>query len=118
MTSGISIHESCARTWHEMKMKHKYMFLTFKIIDDKEIVVDQSGTKDASYDDFKNSLPADDCRYAIVEIPGTTKLVFVMWTPGCAKVKARMIYASSRDGRYLGRRIFLYELYIQFSTFH
>lgn len=82
-----------------MKLKHKHMFLTFKIENDKEIVVDISGPKDASYDSFKDALPADDCRYAVIEVPGTTRLVFIMWAPDIAPVKAKMIYASTRQGK-------------------
>lgn len=77
------------------------MFISFKIENDKEVIVDQTGAKDASYDSFKSALPADDCRYAVVEVPGTTKLVFIMWAPDSAPVKAKMIYASTRQGNVL-----------------
>lgn len=49
-------------------------------------------------------LPADDCRYAIFDMDFTTndgrpgnKLVSISWAPDTAKVKAKMVYAGSKD---------------------
>lgn len=97
MASGIAIHSNCSIVWNDMKLGHKHRFITFKIEKDAEIVVDATGPKDAAYDLFKKALPADDCRYGLLEVPGTTKIVFVMWAPDTSPVKAKMIYASTRQ---------------------
>lgn len=98
MASGISLHDSCASIWNDMKLKHKHMFITFKINNDREIIVEATGDKNASYDSFMGCFPPDDCRYAVVEVPGTKKLVFIMWAPETATIKAKMMYASTRAG--------------------
>lgn len=97
MATGITVNVECSRAWDEMKIKHKFMYVTFRIQDDKEVVVDKRGDTSSTYSAFRDALPADDCRYAVVEVPGTTKIVFVMWTPDSASVKQKMIYASTRQ---------------------
>lgn len=97
MATGITVSEECAKVWDEMKIRHKFTYVTFKVQDDKEVVIDQRGTNPSAYASFLETMPADDCRYAVVEVPGTTKLVFVMWTPTAASVKQKMIYASTRQ---------------------
>lgn len=98
MATGISVNAGCGTKWEEMKLKHKYSFVTFKVENDKEIVVDEFGETGCGYGAFIKCLPADDCRYAVVEVPETTRIVFVMWTPDLASVKGKMIYASTRQG--------------------
>lgn len=94
--SGILVDDGVVTEWNNMKLKHKYNFMTFSVFEDKVIVVDDKGKK--SYDDFVSLFDAQHCKYAVVEVPGTTKLVFVLWAPDNAPVKEKMIYAASRQG--------------------
>lgn len=57
-----------------------------------------------SYDDFIAELPPAECRYAIYDYEfekegaGTrNKICFFTWSPDDAKIKPKMIYASSKD---------------------
>jgi len=59
---------------------------------------------EGTFDEFVAMLPADDCRYAVFDMAFTTtdgrpgnKLVSIAWAPDTAKVKAKMVYAGSKD---------------------
>ncbi|ONM10914.1 actin depolymerizing factor3 [Zea mays] len=85
--------------------KRLHRFITFKMDDKfKEIVVDQVGDRATSYDDFTNSLPENDCRYAIYDFDFVTaedvqksRIFYILWSPSSAKVKSKMLYASSNQ---------------------
>merc|ERR1740120_239097 len=86
-------------------MKKDLRYVTFKIENSKQIVVDAEGAVDKTWEDFKGALPDTEPRYALVEFEYKTgdgreqsKLVFVFWSPddGCT-VKQKMLYASSKD---------------------
>ncbi|KAJ3270077.1 cofilin [Terramyces sp. JEL0728] len=57
-----------------------------------------------TYDDFLALLPKDGCRYAVYDFEYSTgdgprnKLLFYTWSPDSAKIKQKMLYASSKDG--------------------
>lgn len=85
--------------------KNKQKFVIYKISSDaKSIVVDQTSSS-AEYDDFVSALPEDDCRYAVYDFEYETasgegirsKLVFYTWSPDTAKIRSKMVYASSKD---------------------
>merc|ERR1712046_551672 len=51
-----------------------------------------------------DTLPEQDCRYAVLDIKITTKsgaetnkLIFVSWSDDNASIKPKMLYASSKD---------------------
>ncbi|KAL8095902.1 hypothetical protein AgCh_037040 [Apium graveolens] len=101
--SGMSVHDDCKLKFMELKSKRNYRYITYKI-EDQQVVVDKLGGPDESYDDFSNSLPADECRYAIYDFDFTTvencqksKIFFVAWSPDTSKVRMKMVYASSKD---------------------
>ncbi|AQK61915.1 Actin-depolymerizing factor 10 [Zea mays] len=71
----------------ELQSKRLHRFLTFKMDDKfKEIVVDQVGDRATSYEDFTNSLPENDCRYAIYDFDFVTaedvqksRIFYILW---------------------------------------
>lgn len=82
----------------------------FFIKDEKFITVEKLGARDASYDDFLTDLQAageGECRYGLYDFEyehqcqGTTesskkqKLFLMSWCPDSAKIKKKMLYASS-----------------------
>lgn len=88
-----------------MKLGKKYKFIIYKLNDAKtQIVVDKTST-DASYDAFIEELPEDDCKYAVYDFEyeisagegKRSKLVFYQWSPDTASIRAKMVYASSKD---------------------
>lgn len=79
----------------ELQSKRLHRFITYKLDNNyKEIVVDQVGDRGASYEDFTNSLPENDCRYAIYDFDFVTaedvqksRIFYILWycfpTPLC-----------------------------------
>ncbi|KAI3800173.1 hypothetical protein L1987_35483 [Smallanthus sonchifolius] len=102
-TSGMAVHDDCKLRFQELKSKRNYRFVTFKI-EDQQVKVDKIGGPDESYEDFTNSLPNDECRYAVFDFDFTTdenvqksKILFIAWSPDTSKVRMKMVYASSKD---------------------
>jgi len=69
-----------------------------------EIVVEETAAPSATYDDFAAKMPKNDCRYAVFDCPykesdgsDRSKLIFIVWCPDTAKIKAKMVYAASKD---------------------
>ncbi|XP_020246335.1 actin-depolymerizing factor 7-like [Asparagus officinalis] len=57
-----------------------------------------------SYEDFTTSLHENECRYAIYDFDFVTeencqknKFFFIAWSPDIARVRSKMLYASSND---------------------
>jgi len=79
--------------------------MTYKLNDkNTHIVIDKVGEVGQDYGDFVDALPEHDCRYAVVDIKfstsdgrDTSKLVLFTWIPDGAKVRARMLYAGSKQ---------------------
>mmetsp|Transcript_264 Transcript_264/g.477 ORF Transcript_264/g.477 Transcript_264/m.477 type:complete len:140 (+) Transcript_264:87-506(+) len=102
--TGISVSDDVINEFNEMKLKRiSPKFIVYSIVDG-QIVTENRGETEASFEEFISNLPADDCRYAIYDMDFTTtdgrpgnKLVMVSWAPDSAKVKSKMIYAGSKD---------------------
>ncbi|XP_042054572.1 actin-depolymerizing factor 10-like [Salvia splendens] len=103
--SGVAVHDECKLTFLELKARRNHRYLTFKLDDGlQQVVVDKIGGQGESYEDFCKSLPDDDCRYAVFDYDFTTnenchksKIFFFAWSPDVAKVRTKMLYASSKD---------------------
>lgn len=79
--------DECKLKFLELKAKRNYRFIIFKI-DGQEVVVEKLGSPEESYEDFANSLPADECRYAVFDLDFITnencqksKIFFIAWYP-------------------------------------
>ena len=104
--SGVTIVDDCITSYNDMKLKHDKRFLIYRITEDgKQIVIEQVGDKNSTYEDFRTALLAKDGpRYAVVDFlykksEGLVqdKLVFIFWCPDSSKIKAKMLYATSLD---------------------
>ena len=69
----------------ELIAKRNYRFIIFKI-EDQEVVVEKLGSPDETYEDFTESLPANECRYAVYDFDFITdencqksKIFFIAW---------------------------------------
>jgi len=101
--SGISCNKECIDAFQDLKLKKKYQYIVFNINKEStEIVVERSGDED--YEEFLNSLPEDQCRWAIYDFKfekegggQRNKITFLSWSPDDAKIKQKMLFASSRD---------------------
>ncbi|XP_031381424.1 actin-depolymerizing factor 1 isoform X1 [Punica granatum] len=103
--SGMAVHDDCKLKFLELKAKRNFRFIVFKI-DEKiqQVAIEKLGDPNETYDDFTASLPADECRYAVYDFDFTTeencqksKIFFVAWSPDTARVRSKMLYASSKD---------------------
>ncbi|EFJ41491.1 actin-depolymerizing factor AdfA [Volvox carteri f. nagariensis] len=104
--SGICVNEQCIAIFNHIKTKSAYKWVTFKVNDaGNEVVVDQLGGADATYEQFVNILPENNCRYAVYDYAyqnadtnqTINKLVFVHWAPDSSTTKHKMMYASTKD---------------------
>ncbi|ESQ43287.1 hypothetical protein EUTSA_v10014982mg [Eutrema salsugineum] len=101
--SGMAVEDECKLKFLELKAKRNYRFIIFRI-DGQQVVVEKLGSPEENYDDFSNSLPADECRYAVYDFDFTTaencqksKIFFIAWSPDSSRVRMKMVYASSKD---------------------
>ncbi|KAJ3228869.1 putative inactive peptidyl-prolyl cis-trans isomerase-like 6 [Chytriomyces hyalinus] len=110
-SSGVGADDACVNLFEEMKLRRKYAFIVYKI-DGDQIVVDLALTADeaaalgseASYEKFIAQMPEGEGRYGVFDFEYDTgadgirnKLVFFLWAPDTAKIKSRMLYASSKQ---------------------
>ncbi|KAF2539469.1 hypothetical protein F2Q68_00021428 [Brassica cretica] len=101
--SGMAVEDECKIKFLELKSKRNYRFIIFRI-DGQQVVVEKLGSPEENYDDFSNSLPANECRYAVFDFDFTTaencqksKIFFIAWSPDSSRVRMKMVYASSKD---------------------
>ncbi|RXN00516.1 Cofilin-2 [Acipenser ruthenus] len=116
-TSGVSVHDEVVMLFQNMKMKKmsspdekRKKAVFFCLSDDLKFIIISPGKEilvgdesDDPYAEFVNMLPRDECCYALYDASYETKdskkedLVFVSWAPETAKIKSRLIYASSKE---------------------
>ncbi|EYU36258.1 hypothetical protein ABFS83_14G250700 [Erythranthe nasuta] len=103
--SGMAVHDDCKLKFMELKTKRTHRFIVFKIEEkQKQVLVEKLGEPVQTYEDFTANLPADECRYAVYDFDFVTdenvpksRIFFIAWSPDTAKVRSKMIYASSKD---------------------
>lgn len=78
------MEDDCKLKFQELK-KRNHRFIIYKI-EGQQVVVEKLGGPDESYEDFTNSLPADECRFAVFDFDFTTsencqksKIFFIAW---------------------------------------
>lgn len=116
--SGVTVDDECVKIWQMLKTK-KIKCANFRLTPDfKKIVVEENSIihrnpRDPPNPDFferwTSTLPENECRYSCydaeiginlgvgVSTGSRSKLVFVTWAPGTAKIKDKMVSASSKD---------------------
>ncbi|KAG8942721.1 cofilin [Tulasnella sp. 424] len=103
-TSGVAVNQACLDQYQELKLKKQHKYVIYKLNPNMtEIIVDKS-SKDTDYETFLGDLPVDEPRWAVYDFEYSkgdagkrNKLVFYSWNPDGAKIKQKMVYASSRD---------------------
>ncbi|GAA0148111.1 non-motor actin binding protein [Lithospermum erythrorhizon] len=101
----MAVHDDCKLKFMELKAKRTYRYIVYKIEEkQKQVIVEKLGEPNEVYDDFAACLPADECRYAVFDYDFMTgenvpksRIFFVAWCPDTARVRTKMIYASSKD---------------------
>ncbi|KAL6894349.1 hypothetical protein ACP4OV_008447 [Aristida adscensionis] len=103
--SGVAVSDECKLKFIELKSKRLHRFITYRMDDKmKEIIVEKVGDRETSYEDFTGSLPENDCRFAIYDFDFTTaedvpksRIFYILWSPETARVRSKMLYASSNE---------------------
>ncbi len=83
----MAVDDECKLKFLELKAKRNHRFIVFKIDEkNQQVMVEKLGSPQASYDDFTNSLPPNECRYAVFDFDFTTnencqksKIFFIAW---------------------------------------
>lgn len=113
MASGVTVADRVKSVYEEMKKDKKHRYIIYHIADEKQVDVEKIGARDATYEDFLKDLQdvgTDDCRYGVYDCEylykpeGTSeqgvpkkKLVLMIWAPDTARIKKKMLYASSYE---------------------
>ncbi|KAB8270500.1 hypothetical protein BDV30DRAFT_215042 [Aspergillus minisclerotigenes] len=105
MSSEVKVNDDCEAKFLEIKLQQKYRYVIYKLSADyKEIVVDKTGSIDSTYDNFMDDLSEHDCRWVVYDfVPKLDedsqirKLVFISWCPDDARIRSKMMQASSRS---------------------
>lgn len=104
-TSGMGISDHSKSTFMDLKRKRVHRYVIFQIDEKKkEVVVEKTGGPAESYEDFTAALPQNDCRYAVYDYDFVTsdncqksKIFFIAWSPSTSRIRAKMLYATSRE---------------------
>ncbi|XP_011025987.1 PREDICTED: actin-depolymerizing factor-like [Populus euphratica] len=104
-SSGIGVADHSKNTFIELQRKKVHRYVIFKIEEKKmEVVVEKTGEPSESYEDFAASLPDNDCRYAVYDFDFVTfencqksKIFFIAWCPSTSRIRAKVLYATSKE---------------------
>ena len=116
--SGVAVDDECVKVWQLLKTK-KIKCANFRLTPDyKKIIVEEGSIIPRNprdppnpeyFEKWTSSLPENECRYSCydaeiginlgagVSTGSRSKLVFVTWAPSTAKIKDKMVSASSKD---------------------
>lgn len=117
-STGVAVCEQCITKFLDLKKSRKYKWLVFKIDTEGQKIVNMAEAP-AETDEVKgyeafnielqkgNDGPdgkVPDCRYGVYDHSFTdkegcqkSKIIFITWVPDDAKIKAKMMYAASKD---------------------
>lgn len=99
--------------YEEVKKDKRFRYIVYYIKDERVIEVEDTGDRDATYQDFLEKLSSlkNECRYCVFDFPvdipvegnadaarmSVNRLVLMRWCPEEAKVKQKMLYSSSYE---------------------
>ncbi|XP_034695382.1 actin-depolymerizing factor-like [Vitis riparia] len=104
-SSGMGVADHSKNTFLELKRKKVHRYVIFKIDEKKkEVLVEKTGGPAESFDEFAAALPENDCRYAVYDFDFVTsencqksKIFFIAWSPDSSRIRAKMLYATSKE---------------------
>ncbi|KAH9179201.1 actin depolymerizing factor, partial [Lactarius sanguifluus] len=102
-SSGVGVNPECLEAFQKLKLGKKLKYIIFTLNKDKTEIVVEKESIAGDYEDFTEDLPGTECRWAVYDLEFDTedgkrnKLVFVSWSPDTAKIKDKMVAASSRE---------------------
>ncbi|WVN85563.1 uncharacterized protein L203_100711 [Cryptococcus depauperatus CBS 7841] len=105
MASGVQATDECIEAYQKLKAGKKFTYIIYGLSPDYSSIVVLKTSQEKNFDKFIEELPEQECRWAVYDyeftLPGgegtRNKLCFVSWSPDTAKIKDKMLFASSRD---------------------
>ncbi|KAJ7195513.1 actin depolymerizing factor [Mycena pura] len=105
MSSGVTVHDDCIEQYNTtLKLGKKIKYMIFCLNQDNTEIIVEKVSESKDYEEFLADLPKTECRWAVYDLefekPGggiRQKIVFYSWAPDDAKIKAKMVFASSKD---------------------
>ncbi|KAJ7128213.1 actin depolymerizing factor [Mycena crocata] len=104
MSSGVAVNPDCLEQFQQLKLKKKSKYIIFGLNKDNTEIVVLKTSESQNYEDFIADLPEAECRWAVYDLEFEkegggirNKIVFYSWAPDDAKIKAKMVAASSKD---------------------
>ncbi|WFD34123.1 cofilin [Malassezia cuniculi] len=104
MSSGVKVNQECLEQFQALKLRKNVKFIIYTLSSDNTEIIVGKTSDSTNFDDFVTELPPTECRYAVYDFEyqkgdeGTrNKIVFVSWSPDDAKIKQKMLYASSKE---------------------
>lgn len=79
------VDDAAVMAYQELKLKKAYKFVLFRVADDKKSITLEKTVATATYQDFIEAFPKDQCRYAVYDFDYVTpdgprnKLLFYVW---------------------------------------
>ncbi|KAG7445856.1 actin depolymerizing factor, partial [Guyanagaster necrorhizus] len=103
-SSGIGVNSECLEKYQELKLGKKTKYIIFALSKEKTEIIVEKTSESTSYDEFVSDLPEAECRWAIYDFEfekegagKRNKICFFSWSPDDAKIKDKMLFASSKD---------------------
>ncbi|KAF7314514.1 Actin depolymerizing factor [Mycena kentingensis (nom. inval.)] len=104
-SSGVPVHDDCLEQFNILKLKKTLKYIIYGLNDKFTEIVVKSTSASTDYEDFIKELPENEPRWAVYDLEFEkeegggirNKIIFYSWVPGDAKVKARMVAASSKE---------------------
>jgi cofilin len=63
MSTGITLTDECVTEFNNLRMKRAHRYMILKPNDEKtNIVLEKLGARDATFEQFKEDMPKDQCR--------------------------------------------------------
>ncbi|DBA83549.1 TPA: hypothetical protein ACH3X2_006469 [Trebouxia sp. C0005] len=103
-SAALSLKLASMPSNHDMSSL-QYRWALWKLNDaGNEVVIAGVGAKDSPLSELLGLLPNTDCRYGVYDYQFVNsdgcifnKLIFLNWAPDTARIKAKMMYASTKD---------------------
>jgi len=98
------VNPDCLEKFQSLKFQKKLTYIIFTLNKANTEIVVELSSESTDYEDFIKDLPETECRWGVIDFKykepdgsSHSKLIFVSWSPDDAKIKQKMLFASSRD---------------------
>ncbi|CAO3563923.1 unnamed protein product [Mortierella alpina] len=102
-SSGVAVNAECLDVFQRLKLGKKVKYIIYKLSADNKSIIVMKEAATGTYDEFLTEFTATECQYAVYDFDykvadgDRNKIVFYTWSPDEAKIKAKMLYASSKE---------------------